>query len=95
MPVEAFSLYDKHIQWVKNQPKGKRSAAVSRAIDYWISSGQIMVARDVLQERVLELDEDLKVLRKVGGRRVILAFLCGLFGNNLLSHALDLLEYTL
>jgi len=96
MPVEAFSLYPHHIEWVKNQPKGKRSAAVRRAIDYWRHSGQISETRHILQERVLELDSELEMTAQVWGRRVTLAFFCGLgigLGVYILSYALNLLEY--
>ncbi len=91
MGVEAFSLFPHHLEWVKKQPKGKRSAAVRRAIDYWINSGQISIALDRQREATFELEEKLHMARKVGGRRVTLAFLAGY----ILAHALDLLEYAL
>lgn len=96
MGVEAFSLFERQMEWVQRQPKGKRSQAVRRAIDFYQGNQveTLMAARDKLQEIVLRQDADiekLKVTRKAGGRRLFLAFLAGY----ILPHALDLLEYAL
>lgn len=96
MSVEAFSLFQRQLDWVKRQPKGRRSRAVRNAIDFYHDNRveDLMAVRDALQKLVLEQSERLEKAeqsRKVGGRGLLLAFISGYF----LAHSLDLLKYAL
>jgi hypothetical protein len=107
MSVEAFNLYHRQLEWVKQQPKGSRSKAVRNAIDFYHNNkvSQLMKTRDILQDLVLEQSKELekvKVARQVGGGRVLFALILGVVmgllwdsstsAGDVLAYALQLLE---
>ena len=96
MSVEAFSLLQRQLDWVKGQPKGRRSRAVRNAIDFYHDNRveDLMAVREKLQNIVLSQSDridELEKARQVGGRRLLFAFISGYF----LAHTFDLLEYAL
>jgi hypothetical protein len=63
MTSESFSLDLECVQWVKIHPRGQRSAAVNRAIHFYMQHGSVMEARDRLQDLVFHYSEEIESLR--------------------------------
>jgi hypothetical protein len=57
MTSESFSLDLECVQWVKTHPRGRRSAAVNRAILFYMHHGEVMESRDRLQNLVIYYSE--------------------------------------
>jgi hypothetical protein len=63
MSVQAYSLSDEAVAYIKGVTKGQRSKVVNRAILFYKDNGSIMDARDQLQALVLEYGAELDILR--------------------------------
>ena len=60
--MTCFSLDLEVLNWVHGYRRGLRSAAVNRAILFYIHSGAVMESRDQLQELVYEYSEKIASL---------------------------------
>ena len=62
MTVQAFSLSLNSLNWIHTHPRGQRSAAVERAITFFMHHGEVQASRDRLQELVFEYSERIESL---------------------------------
>ena len=62
MTVQAFSLSLNSLNWIHTHPRGQRSAAVERAITFFMHHGEVQASRDRLQELVIEYSERVESL---------------------------------
>ena len=61
--MTSFSLDLEVLNWVHEYPRGQRSAAVNRAILFFVHSGAVVKSRDKLQELVYEYSEEITSLK--------------------------------
>ena len=64
MVIQAFSLSLESLQWIHTFPRGQRSAAVERAINFYMNNNEVLISRDSLQELVLEYSEQIESLEE-------------------------------
>ena len=62
MTVQAFSLSLNSLNWIHTHPRGQRSAAVERAINFFMHHGEVQASRDHLQELVFEYSDRIESL---------------------------------
>jgi hypothetical protein len=60
--MTCFSLNLEVLNWVHGHQRGQRSAAVNRAIVFYMHAGAVMESRDQLQELVYEYSEKIASL---------------------------------
>ena len=60
--MTSFSLDLEVLNWVHGHRRGQRSAAVNRAIVFYMHAGAVMESRDQLQELVYEYSEKIASL---------------------------------